>query len=479
MANPFRIFKIRRNERALAGVIMLLVVALNVMMVVAFFPAMSVMHGDCERQILDVFNVSGFDAHSYYEITSGEPRFETTRHPLFFIYLYPLYLLNQPLTALTGVNCMQPLMALLLVFCSFYGHIFLFRILREVVGIRRREAALLTLLCLSMASMMISVCVPDHFILSFFLLMLTLYVAGRRMNAHRVMTAAETAALFILTAGVSLTNGAKTFLASLFANGKRFFSLRNLLLGVILPTLVILGITRLDWYCFTRPMQQRAKAEKIAADKHYRDSCFAVSLAAVGGKDTVAANALAEKAMQKKMRREYEEHHRQPIMLHSGKPIENKGLLSWTDMTSDRWQTLRDNLFGESIQLHRDHLLKDTLEARPEFVSYRSWLNDAVELIIILLFLTGIVCGLRSRFLWLCLSFFAVDLALHLGLGFGINEVYIMGAHFLFVIPVALAFIFKRLRPESAHWAFLALCGLLTLWLFAWNGTLLAGYLLG
>ena len=54
-----------------------------------------------------------------------------------------------------------------------------------------------------------------------------------------------------------------------------------------------------------------------------------------------------------------------------------------------------------------------------------------------------------------------------------------MGAHFLFVIPVALAFIFKRLRPESAHWAFLALCGLLTLWLFAWNGTLLAGYLLG
>ena len=42
---------------------------------------------------------------------------------------------------------------------------------------------------------------------------------------------------------------------------------------------------------------------------------------------------------------------------------------------------------------------------------------------LVLLFIGGIWCGRRSRFLWMALGGFAFDMFLHMGLGFGINEV--------------------------------------------------------
>ena len=44
----------------------------------------------------------------------------------------------------------------------------------------------------------------------------------------------------------------------------------------------------------------------------------------------------------------------------------------------------------------------------------------------------------------LALPWFAFDMVLHLVLGFGIIEVYIMAAHWAFVIPVAAAYLLLR-----------------------------------
>ena len=94
-----------------------------------------------------------------------------------------------------------------------------------------------------------------------------------------------------------------------------------------------------------------------------------------------------------------------------------------------------ENLFGETIQLHQDHLLQDTLRARPLIVHYRYALNYIVEALVVLLFLGGIWFGRRARLMWLALSFWAFDMAIHVVLGFGLNEVYIMGAHWLSPLP--------------------------------------------
>ena len=78
--------------------------------------------------------------------------------------------------------------------------------------------------------------------------------------------------------------------------------------------------------------------------------------------------------------------------------------MKWTDISTDRVETVWHNLFGETIQLHQDYLLDDTLKSRPVVVGYRYILNYVVEALIIALFLIGIWMGRKQRFLWMILS---------------------------------------------------------------------------
>ena len=155
----------------------------------------------------------------------------------------------------------------------------------------------------------------------------------------------------------------------------------------------------------------------------------------------------------------------------------NSEFMKWTDGTTSRVSTAVENLFGESIQLHQDYLLQDTMRSRPVVVNYRWAINYIVEALLIMLFLAGIWYGRRSRFLWMALSGFAFDMAIHMGLGFGINEVYIMGAHWLFVIPIAIGFLVKKLETKRAAAWLRGLLMVLTAWLLGYNITLFISYL--
>ena len=70
----------------------------------------------------------------------------------------------------------------------------------------------------------------------------------------------------------------------------------------------------------------------------------------------------------------------------------------------------------------------------------------------------------------------AYTVLLHVVLGFGLNEVYIMSAHWIYAIPLAIASLYSLRKT----WALATLNGLiacLTLYLLAYNGTLLFRYL--
>ena len=133
------------------------------------------------------------------------------RHPLLAFFMWPLAQLNHVLMAATGLNFAQVITALLLVFCAFYATLFLFRILREVVGLHAVDARLLTFFFLSFGYTMVASSVPDHFSLSTAALLLTLYVAGRKLNGHKAFTKWQTVLFFLLTAGISLNNGAVSY----------------------------------------------------------------------------------------------------------------------------------------------------------------------------------------------------------------------------------------------------------------------------
>ena len=104
---------------------------------------------------------------------------------------------------------------------------------------------------------------------------------------------------------------------------------------------------------------------------------------------------------------------------------------------------------------------------------YRWPLSYVVEALVVLLFVGGLWAGRRERFLWLVLSWFVLDMALHVGLGFGLNEVYIMTVHWAFIIPIAIGYLFKNLRDGYTRRIALRLTALLTAYLLIYNTVLI------
>ena len=90
---------------------------------------------------------------------------------------------------------------------------------------------------------------------------------------------------------------------------------------------------------------------------------------------------------------------KKPWNAHTGKPLAKEGFMKWTDVSTDRWQTTVHNFFGETIQIHQDYLLEDTLRSRPVIVKYRWWINYIAEFLIITLFIIGIWFGRKNRYL--------------------------------------------------------------------------------
>ena len=408
--------------------------------------------------------------------------------------MYVPYLINQALMWLTGINCAVFIVATIQVVCAFYSGIFIYRIFRQVVQCSRAQSTLLTFFFFSLAFVLVTSIVPDHFVISMMLLLLTLWVTGRKMLSGRPMTKWQTFVLFVLTAGTSLNNGAKTFLAALFANGKRFFRPAFLFLAVALPAALVWETGQVAYHKLVWPgemARKKARAERAEAQKKRaqeaqlaqakKDTLQADSFLALAASHRISADSARVLRITADSIRQGKHHKAAPAKKRSAKlgvPIAKEGYMSWTDISTSRLWSIIENLFGESIQLHRDHLLEDEFRSRPMIIHYRSPLSYVVEALVVVLFVIGIWCGRRSKFMWLCFSFFALDMALHIGLGFGINEVYIMSAHWIYVIPIAAAFALKSTMQRWGSKAFFALT-LLTIYLWVYNVSLIVTYLVG
>ena len=457
---PLKIFKIKPEERIQSAIALIIIIALNALFIYRMHelfmqPGFGPYFKTFEREL----HLSGYDPLTYMGVTDWDTVYQVYRHPLLSFMIWPLWLINQALTWMLGVNCVQYLVATLLIFCSYYSYIFMYRIHREVIELQRWDATLLTAYFFSFAYILMSVIVPDHFTISMFLLLVTLYVSGVCIKKRREFKWWQSALFFYITAGVTLSNGIKVFLSGFFVNLRDFFRPKYLLLAVILPAALLWGTATWEYRTYVLPKEKaRAELKARLAEKE---------------KTRVAKMTAEEKAQydEKKAKRE-QRLKRQAAK--SGKPMEDYGFLKWTDISTSRWESAYENLFGESLQFHQDYLLEDTLVRRPVFVKYRWTLSYVVEGLILLLAIAGIWFGRKSRFLWLCLSCMAFDMFIHVGLGFGLNEVFIMTPHYMFVLPIATAFLFKDIQ---ARWLRISIV-VLMLYLFIYNGYLLTDFLL-
>ncbi len=469
----FSIFKIKHDERWVAFGVVLSLVCLNALLIIRYYGELTPLTSDYWHLFIRRFHVSGFDPITYHTLSDWEVRYNPYRHPLLAFFMYVPYLVNKGLMALTGINCAIFIVALMMSFFALYAQLFLYRILREVVGNTQREATILTFLFFSFAYIMLSSFMPDHFIISMFLLLLVLYISGRKIKQGKALTIWQTIACFFFTAGTSLNNGLKVFLSGLFVNGKRFFRIRYMLFAVLIPAALIWGFSRFEYRVFVLPgeLQRHEMKAKLKKIKAQRELVAKKAQQEAAQKDSLQGKTSQHKTAQAK-KADAKPHHQW-----TGTPIMGGEFMRWTDISTSRVDAAVESLFGESIQLHEDYLLGDVMKQRPIIVKYNHWYNYAVEAVVVALFVIGVWCGRRSRFLWLVMSYFMMDMLLHMGLGFGINEVYIMTAHWAYALPIAIGFLFRGIGSNAKRYLSFAV-SLLALYLFIYNFRLIAIYLL-
>ena len=345
------------------------------------------------------------------------------------------------------------------------------------------QAMLLSALLFSFGHVLLAGMAPDHFILSMMMLLLLLLVSLEKLQQQRPFTIAEALIFFIIIAGITLSNGVKVFICVLLVNWLALSPKRNngrgrgvglVFLSLLFASALLWGIARAEYHYLVLPQEKIAHAKK-AADKKRKQEAAArrkaeaektfqmlIDQAQATGDTSLFAQAThrldSVRTAKPKVRRN-------PY----GKPIAKGEFMRWTDITTSRWSSAVENLFGEGIQLHRDYALGDVLRHRPVIVNYRSPVQYIIEAFILLLFLAGVWFGRRSHFLWIALACAAFDMLLHLGLGFGLNEVYIMSAHWIFVLPLAMTYLFKAMEKQGILLPCSLVTLLLSLYLYIWN----------
>lgn len=419
------LFTLRRDERWLALVILLPLVALQALMLYKFSCLFAHPTDASWVQFMRNFRMSGFDPTTYAVVLHWYQGYDILRHPLLAFFVWPLSVLNRGLSAIVGTNCVQLIVGLVLIVSAFYALVWLWRTLRFVVGVGRCTAWLLTLLFMGFGMIAVAMCVPDHFCLSLPLLSLTLYVSGLKLKQGTRYSVWQAIVLFVVTAGVTLSNGIIVLLVVALTNGRTAFRPRFFLGALVLPALLMLAVG------MGERMLQQSKASISA-------------------------------------------------------PVAQQ--MKWTRQDVSRADVLVENFLGESLQLHRRHILGDVLSGRPIIVRY-SWAAQYVaEAIIVLLAVAGAWMGRRQRFQWLLLGVLGFNVLLHMVLGFAIDEVHIMAAHWALVLPLLMGWLLRadlwQGSPEACcpapRWAFRALVGVvlvLVAYLWMYHGTLLYRYL--
>lgn len=399
------------------------------------------------------FEFSGFDQHTYIIVSSWRPLYTHLRHPLLADMVWPLSELNSWLMNEWHMNFAIIIVAVVWTLLSTVAWMLFYRIMR-LTGLVLREALLLCFLFFGFAYVMLVTFVPDHMLLTMTVLLLTLYLTGKAQEEGRQLAVWKSLVLYFVGMGITTTNSVKIWMIDMFAAAKpdrgmcrRLFQ-RSLL--YFIPTLVMAGL-----YLYqekTVIAEEHRSAERQVRLHMQKDSVFR--------KKELARVELHGKA--------------------NSNQIAEGQLFQYTNTEISRGRSLTDNIFGEGLQLHEDYLLKDAnLEKRPIFVSYRHWINDAVEGLIVVLFVVGLWCGRRRRLMWMALLPFLFDMLLHVGLCFALSDIYIMTAHWAYVIPIAVAYLVVETRKKRWQYrSVIAVVGLLTMWLWWHNLHLIAQHIL-
>lgn len=400
------------------------------------------------------WELSGFDNTTYIAVSTGRPLYSMMRHPLIMYFVWPMWQLNELLRSSLHMNCAIHIVACVWTVISAFSLTILYRILRSVMNLTVMISALLCLFYYSFAHIMLATFAPDHMIISMTLLLLMLYVSAKAVQEGRRVSTWKSLLLCLLSTGIATTNCIKIWLVDMCSmqGGVRLKDIKwwqtfvAHSLCYLIPLLVVGGLyynmqeSFADEGRFAEKMDERLKEKnpKFATEKFARIA---------------------------RIKKENE-----------SKQLFGGELFQWTDFSIPIGQSVVENFFGEGFLLHEEFTLRDSNKEghRPTIVGYSHWYDYLVEACVVLLFMTGVWLGRRQRLMWMALSIFIFDCALHLGLRFALSDVYIMTAHWAFIVPIATGYTLLRLRNQKRLQASLiTLIAIITAFLWYHNLTLI------
>lgn len=399
------------------------------------------------------FEVSGFDPYTYIVISKWRPLYILSRHPLLAAMMWPMSQLNEWLKDVTGINCAIHIVAVMWTLLSTCSWMLMYKIMRKIVELDMWASLLLTVFFFSFSHVFLLIFISDHMAITLPLLLLSIYWAGKAVKENRVMPLWQSLPLLFVSTGVTTTNCVKVVIADFFTRWKKssLWGLVRHYLLFLIPLGVVLG---LYFYQDSTSQDEERRSIKHTVEKRIeRDKAFA---------------------------KYWKENEKQNIE-RKKQQLVHVSIATNTEYHIDRLPSLIENIFGEGLILHDTYVLRDSNKNnRPVDVRYRHWWQYCIEFQIVAMFLLGIWLGRRERVMWIAAMMFLFDMILHVGLNFASSDVYIMTAHWAFVIPIAYAYILKHFKGQPIVDSFVRCIVLFfTIYMLANNVPLIIHHILG
>lgn len=404
------------------------------------------------------WELSGFDNTTYIAVATWRPLYIMMRHPLIMYFVWPMFQMNEFLQDQLHMNCSIFIVAAIWTLISTIAWMILYRIMRKIISLSVVQSLILCLFYFSFSHVMLATFAPDHMLLSMTLLFAMLYISAKAASKGKQLSTWKALLMCFLSTGISTTNCVKIWLIDTMTmqgriTDKRWW--RHFICHGLLYLLPLALVGSLYWFQTKTIFEHEADYSK-----------------------TMDVN-LKEKNPAKYAR--ISENSKKAKEINSAKQISDSKWFQWTDFSLPLMPSVVENFFGEGFQLHEDYTLRDSHRAnhRPDIVEYNHWYYYFVEGVIVLLLVIGIWAGRKERLMWMTFSVFAFDCLLHLGFRFALNDVYIMTAHWAFIIPIAVGYTMKNMAKSNVmRYSLLTIVALLTVWLWYHNLSLTYDFIL-
>jgi Family of unknown function (DUF6080) len=333
--------------------------------------------------------ILGFDYSTYLRQLSDLDTVTSFpfRHPFLGVVLSPFIIIGYLINTLS-VTVYHYYVCVLFSACVSLSVMLCFKIQRDILQVRLSEAIIGCFLFLSFGYMPILASVPESFSISMLILTVTLYMGGRQIVLGKSHSAVQWLTIFLLSGGTTITNAIKVALAFVISNSFNKKQFIHLVFASLF--IVLLGFSgfylRMAQYNAAHPEAPKTIMRSL------NQTCYWIHT------DLSAADKI--------------------------------------DIATARF-------FNEPIVFHGNLLRHHEIP-----LSYENPLSRFLVGALYGLVLLSLTLNWKSKFTWLMLSLFSVDVLIHLVIFWGTVEGHLFCGHWFFILPICLTHSLTKLKNE-------------------------------